>query len=98
MHGGCFPSALEGTHNAFHHLVTATLSSALINKKIQLLYSCPHGAQQEKELWHTWPSCESQEEQPTTLRSPSNLLEAPRQDAWLMHGAFHPSHLATGSP
>lgn len=33
MQGGCFPSALEGAHSAFHHLVTATLSSIFINKK-----------------------------------------------------------------
>lgn len=47
--GGCFPSALESAHSTFHHLVTATLSSVFINKKIQLHYSCPRGVQQEKE-------------------------------------------------
>lgn len=33
MQDGCFPYALEGAHSMFCHLVTATLSSAFINKK-----------------------------------------------------------------
>lgn len=78
MQSGCFPRALEGAHSTFHHLVTATLSSAFINKKIQLLYSGPCSVQKEMEPWHTRPSPTPQEERsPPPSRAQASFWRLP---------------------
>lgn len=56
---------------------------------------CPAG---EGAVAHPAKPCTPGRTQPTTLWSPSKLLEAPRHDSRCMHAAFHPSHLATGTP